>query len=306
MAILWDKIKKILKMAVPASLLNIIWKAKKIPLLINVLMIYLRFIPAKRKQERLSWEELDKLQKQYCKPYTPIPPESRKTTARLQINRLLSLLPGEENPVSMLETGAGHGFLSIIATKEFGIKSTAIDLGFDDNPELQEANVPFSVMDVSQMDFDDNTFDCVVSFNAFEHFEHPEKALSEMIRVAKPGGFVYLDFGPIYYSALGLHLYNRINVPYSQYLFDYDMMLDYMEKNNISTYMIPSVNYWKFEQYQQLWQSYFSKVDVIYKRVSKDYRHLRLVRAYPGIFKAQTNKFSDLTNSSIEILFQKK
>ncbi|MBW8017471.1 MAG: class I SAM-dependent methyltransferase [Planctomycetes bacterium] len=296
-------VKRILKRVMPSPILFMIWK---IPFFFHTTVTYIYFLLSKKKGQRLSWDELDELEKEYYAPHTELTLQSRTDQARHRIESLLQVLPQGKKPDSLLETGAGHGLLSITVHREFNINATAIDLNFNANPELEKNEIPYRTMNVSQMDFADNTFDCVVSFDAFEHFMEPDTALREMIRVTKPKGFIYLDFGPIYYSAFGLHVYKCVHVPYSQYLFDYEMMEEYIEKNDLRRIVPKTLNRWRLDQYNQLWESYCAQVDIVHKRISKDCRHLKLVRAYPGLFKAQTKKFSDLTNCQIQILFQKK
>lgn len=54
----------------------------------------------------------------------------------------------------------------------------------------------FQIMDVTNLDFTDNTFDFVTMGFGLRNIANPEKALLEVYRVLKPGGkFLHLDFG---------------------------------------------------------------------------------------------------------------
>jgi len=57
---------------------------------------------------------------------------------------------------------------------------------------LEEANLPVNVIqaDATNLQFEDNTFDCVYSFGVLHHILDIEEALSEIKRVLKPGGQV--------------------------------------------------------------------------------------------------------------------
>lgn len=55
---------------------------------------------------------------------------------------------------------------------------------------LQVPNVSFSVCNAEELDFPDSIFDCVVSSFVINQVNDKLKALGEMIRVLKPGGYL--------------------------------------------------------------------------------------------------------------------
>ncbi len=65
----------------------------------------------------------------------------------------------------------------------------------------------------------DEYFDFIYSYNTFEHLKDPKTALTELLRVTKRGGLIYLNFAPLYASAWGLHAYRTLKIPYIQFLF---------------------------------------------------------------------------------------
>jgi len=66
--------------------------------------------------------------------------------------------------------------ISLVYAKEYGVK------------------VNFSLYEGSKLPFSDNTFDYAVSVSVIEHTTDPELYLSEILRVTKPGGKLYLGF----------------------------------------------------------------------------------------------------------------
>jgi cyclopropane fatty-acyl-phospholipid synthase-like methyltransferase len=52
----------------------------------------------------------------------------------------------------------------------------------------------------------DASFDHVVSHDSFEHFDHPAGVFDEMMRLARPGGRVWIKFGPTWKSPYGRHM----------------------------------------------------------------------------------------------------
>ena len=104
-----------------------------------------------------------------------------------RIDRLIKIEPSDR----VLEVGCGRGHL----TKAISDRGTDI-VGIDANPQAQEVagNGLVKRMDAESLDFDDATFDVIVSVHAIEHIPGLETALAEMGRVLRPGGhavFVY-------------------------------------------------------------------------------------------------------------------
>ncbi len=59
--------------------------------------------------------------------------------------------------------------------------------------KLNNKNVDIRYLDVTNLPFDDNTFDLVVSNAVFEHVADVPKAVCEMYRILKPNGITYND-----------------------------------------------------------------------------------------------------------------
>lgn len=47
--------------------------------------------------------------------------------------------------------------------------------------------------DIHDLKFDDNTFDAIVCVDVLEHVPYPQKAVDEMYRVLKPGGYIWVE-----------------------------------------------------------------------------------------------------------------
>ena len=106
----------------------------------------------------------------------------------------------KQAPKNILDVATGTGDLAIAMLKATPDKITGIDIsngmleigrkkikkkGLEDKISLQQA-------DSENLPFEDNDFDAVcVSFGA-RNFENLEKGLSEMFRVLKPGGKLYI------------------------------------------------------------------------------------------------------------------
>lgn len=97
----------------------------------------------------------------------------------------------------VLEVGAGSGLLQDMATDY-----TALDI----SPTARRFfHKPFVEASATDMPFPDNSFDALWSIWVLEHIPNPEKALLEMRRVVKPGGYLFLHpaFDVSRYTAQG-------------------------------------------------------------------------------------------------------
>jgi len=90
------------------------------------------------------------------------------------------------------ESSLNPDFLRVIQTKRDGYTITSQDF---------------------KLPFEDDFFDCVVSFQVFEHIDNIQKVIKELYRVIKVGGKVYLEF-PSSYSIVEPHL----EIPLVHYL----------------------------------------------------------------------------------------
>jgi ubiquinone/menaquinone biosynthesis C-methylase UbiE len=94
----------------------------------------------------------------------------------------------------VLDVACGPGFLGMafarVAERVIGIDATDVFLSLA-RAEAERhglTNVEFRSGDAEHLPFPVATFDVVSCRAAFHHFEHPERVLAEMKRVAKPGG----------------------------------------------------------------------------------------------------------------------
>lgn len=98
---------------------------------------------------------------------------------------------------NVLDIGVNSGTqLSVLAKR--AKKITGIDHGklefqiaAHNNRHLK--NVAIQQMNAESLDFPDNTFNVVSSFECIEHVQDPEKMLSEIVRVVEPKGTVIIS-----------------------------------------------------------------------------------------------------------------
>lgn len=96
----------------------------------------------------------------------------------------------------VLDAGCGQGygtfFLSQTARKIFGIDIAPETIN-DAKKNYIRSNLYFKIMDITNMEFPDNFFDIVCSFEVIEHLDNYETFLTEVARVLKPSGYFFIS-----------------------------------------------------------------------------------------------------------------
>jgi SAM-dependent methyltransferase len=152
---------------------------------------------------------LDQLERDiYPEPPTPsgLLPHVRESIARL-----VRLYPQREG-AKVLDIGCGTGF-ALKTFAEFGLDPTGIALGKDVQDCLAQG-LHAVEMNLSHLDFADQSFDIVWSRHSLEHSPFPLFTLMEINRITKLYGLVYIEvpaaesaatheLNPNHYSVLG-------------------------------------------------------------------------------------------------------
>ena len=95
---------------------------------------------------------------------------------------------------AVLEVAPGPGYLSIELARLGSDKVTGLDISKDfveiarRNAEVARVAVEFRHGSAAEMPFSESAFDFIICTAAFKNFKEPDRALSEMHRVLKPGG----------------------------------------------------------------------------------------------------------------------
>lgn len=125
---------------------------------------------------------------------------SPRNTQRVNdhVSRLLSHIDCKSGS-QYLDVGCGVGTAArkVAATSDWAV--TGVDI---DSKQIEVAksgaghpNLQYRVMDATALEFADGAFDVVASRMATHHIPDWKRALSEMVRVLRPGGYlIYSDF----------------------------------------------------------------------------------------------------------------
>jgi len=277
---------------------------RKIHKLPEITAARLRVALASQSPSYLGPEELKLLQARYPVRDSYKYDEESILDRGLERARHILELPGARDATSFLEVGCGDGMTTAMLHR-LGKSSTGIDLGeqgFD--PRAIREGAILMGMNAEKLSFEDRSFDFIVSYNAYEHFSQPERVLDEMIRVLRPGGYIYVDFGPLYHSPFGEHAYRTITVPYCQFLFTLDTMNQYAEKHGLKPIDPEHVNRWSLEEYRELWKSKKEIMKPVFYKEKYHLSHLDLLKRYPSCFKGKVPSFENYLVSKIQAVFK--
>ena len=99
---------------------------------------------------------------------------------------------------NVLEVAPGPGYFSIELAKMGNYNITGMDISVDfveickTNANRENVTINFLQGNVSEMPFEDSTFDFIFCSAAFKNFKEPITALHEMCRVLKNGGIALI------------------------------------------------------------------------------------------------------------------
>jgi len=86
-------------------------------------------------------------------------------------------------------------------------------------------NLYFCASETTRLPAQDNEFDYVISWSAFEHIADPVAILREIRRVMRPEGVLFIQLWPFYHSAHGTHLVDWFPDGFAQFRHSHDEIL---------------------------------------------------------------------------------
>ena len=125
------------------------------------------------------------------------------------LKRISELVPNPKKEDSILEIGSDeNGHVINYIHQKYSSNIIGINPSFKESYSKNKNNHPYILLgeDIRKTTFKDESFDLIFSIAVFEHINDFEKALNEIYRITKPGGYVYAFFGPIWSSSLGHHV----------------------------------------------------------------------------------------------------
>jgi SAM-dependent methyltransferase len=228
--------------------------------------------------------------------YDPASLWMRGIERRRQVGRFLTA----DRPRT-LELACHDAMVSGILARD-GARATAIDLSLEYvDSRARDSGVELVAANAEQLPFAEGQFDCVFSYNAFEHFGDPRAVLAEAVRVVRPNGTLYFLFGPLYRAAYGLHAFHAITVPFCHYLWERSVLERHVAREGLGRINFETLNGWTVQQFRDLWAEWQPWAQRIAYREIPELRGMELVRVHSSCFRNQTDRFEDLLVAILEV-----
>ncbi len=152
----------------------------------SALTLFPKRIPEPKKMERIEMEAFDLLSKANYRRWTRPIVEYFFSQTGIRRGRILDVACGPG--IMSREFGKTSATLSVVG---LDISKEALRLARKNTKGMR--NVSFVKSSVYRLPFKKGSFDAVVCKDSFHHFNKPEKAITEMLRVVKPDGYVYIQ-----------------------------------------------------------------------------------------------------------------
>jgi ubiquinone/menaquinone biosynthesis C-methylase UbiE len=284
---------------------------------LNLLLfpVRIRLQTSRPSESFLTYEDLCNINKQF-KTFSKLTTEQEIMIQNKWSGRV-SQIADIFNKTNILEVGCGNGFAALSLIKP-GRNISAVDIVDIRADKVKQSEISFSIGDVcNRLPYEDNTFDLIFSINSFEHFEQPDLAFIEMIRVLAPNGLLFLAFSPLYYSPWGLHASRRLGMPYPQLLFSPSTIQQFVDLNKnviADTYsdfadrmkIGPYLNKYSLGQYRQIFNSQIQQIKTLAKVEAISFDGMKIIFQYPGVIKTKAPSPDDLFVSGYKFLARKR
>jgi SAM-dependent methyltransferase len=136
----------------------------------------------------------------------------------------------------VLVVGANNG-MDCYHFKTLGVSEVhGVDILSNTGDEYQGSEIYYHIESAEKMSLPNDMFDLVFCFATMEHIPNIDLAFGEMIRVTKPGGYVYCISAPLWESKYGHHMGTVFGEPWIHLRMNPEELNSHCQKNDITMY----------------------------------------------------------------------
>jgi len=254
-------------------------------------------------------EHFEKLQRSYTQWWPEYGYDEYSTWTRgyERTMKLLAISDLRTRDLSVFEAGCGDGMTSYVIAS-YGKRGKVVLNDTEDWRDKRAMSLPFLKGNICErLPVDSESFDLAITYNTFEHIEDPGAAFSELVRLCKRGGYIYIDFNPLYCSPLGLHAFSFL-MPYPQFLFSPSLIEAKVRELGVNDLgqdfdRLQPTNQWRLAQFRELWHD--STCEVVSLIEQREERHLGMVAEFPRAFCGRGLTVEDLIIQGVSVLLRK-
>jgi SAM-dependent methyltransferase len=137
---------------------------------------------------------------------------------------------------NILEVGCSDGLACDLLLCEEPQQITGVDVMAIVGCGYRDPRIRYERVDGSLLPFEDNSFDLCYSIATLEHCVDPIKVIEEMHRVTVPGGYCYIQAGPLYFSPFGHHMFGYFDdFPWVHLRLSPDEIIERLERTGLSS-----------------------------------------------------------------------
>lgn len=107
--------------------------------------------------------------------------------------RAIHRIAPQKNFREILEVGGGQSGVTTLLYPQAKVTNLDLNPEYANVPCNQQERVSFVCGDATTLPFPDHSFDAITMFDLLEHVLDHEKAVSEALRVLRPGGFILIS-----------------------------------------------------------------------------------------------------------------
>src|SRR5665647_3244488 len=148
---------------------------------------------------RINTAQHNSVSKTYNYIHSEIFNNFEQTRVDKLIKNLCSSINKDKEMISVMDLGSGTGNLTLKFLKECccvtatDVSARMLQRIYQSCPIEFKDQLKTAILSSETLPFADNTFDIVATYSVLHHVPDYIRSVKEMIRVTKPGGYIYID-----------------------------------------------------------------------------------------------------------------